>query len=202
MISTAPSCQALYLSRQFLARSKAMHLLVFLTLCVGAGLFSVHQGTDANFDLKNYHLYNAFAFLENRLFFDVAPADQQSFLNPLADLPYYWLVVWFNDSPRWVAFVQGLPAGIYAYLTLRISLLVAWLVLGQGVIPVACALLAALLGLTGAGFVPLIGTTTNDITVGALVLASLLILLVSLRAQAAALAICRRGFVWQEVPWG
>ncbi len=42
------------------------HFLLVLCLIVG-GTVSVLLGQDANWDLKNYHLYNPFAFLNDRL---------------------------------------------------------------------------------------------------------------------------------------
>src|SRR5438128_289705 len=148
--------------------ARAGRSLTILGLCVAAGLYSVHCGTDANWDLKNYHLYNAFAYLADRLTFDVAPAQIQSYHNPLPDLPYYWLVENLGDHPRLVAFLLGVPAGIYAYATLRIALLVAGIVIPGRLAPVS-ALLAALIGVSGAGFLPLVGTTTNDVPSGILI---------------------------------
>jgi hypothetical protein len=158
------------LSDERLAR--AGRPLTILGLCVAAGLYSVHCGTDANWDLKNYHLYNPLAYLHDRLTFDVAPAQIQSYYNPLPDLPYYWLLENLNHHPRLVAFLLGIPAGIYAYATLRIALLVARIVIPGRIAPVA-GLLAALIGLTGAGFMPLIGTTTHDVDLGIMILGAL-----------------------------
>ena len=47
------------------------------------------RGQDANWDLQNYHAYDAFALLHWRYGRDVAPAGPQSYLNPLPYvLPY------------------------------------------------------------------------------------------------------------------
>jgi hypothetical protein len=47
------------------------------------GLYSLWLGADANWDLYNYHLYNAFAWLHGKLQTDLAPAGLQSYFNPL-----------------------------------------------------------------------------------------------------------------------
>src|SRR6187431_2059507 len=97
------------------------HLALLTTLCVGAGLYSVSKGTDANWDLKNYHLYSAYAFVNNRLFFDIAPSQLQTYLNPTLNLITYYFMVMLNDHPRLFAFTQGIPAGIYGFLLFRIG---------------------------------------------------------------------------------
>src|SRR5450830_819690 len=55
------------------------------------GVWSVLLGQDANYDLYNYHLYNAFAFLNNKLAIDFAPAGSQTYFNPSLDIGYYLL---------------------------------------------------------------------------------------------------------------
>lgn len=46
-------------------------------------------GQDFNFDGRNYHYYNAFAWLADRTFSDVAGGQLQGYFNPLASLPFY-----------------------------------------------------------------------------------------------------------------
>jgi len=48
-------------------------------------------GQDRNFDLANYHLYNGFSFLNNKLSIDIAAAGVQTYLNPLLDVFFYYL---------------------------------------------------------------------------------------------------------------
>ena len=165
-------------SGSFLERNRrSLHFALLGISCVAAGIYSASLGTDANWDLKNYHLYNPFAFFENRLFYDVAPGELQTYFSPLFDLHYYLLFKYLNDWPRLVAFIQGIPAGIFAYLTFRVSLVVSTAVMGSGPTPWACAALATALGMTGAGVAPLIGLQTGDIQMGVMALASLAIVL-------------------------
>jgi len=151
------------------------HLALLTTLCAGAGIYAVSKGTDANWDLKNYHLYSAYAFVSNRLFFDIAPSQLQTYLNPTFNLITYYLMVMLNDYPRLFAFTQGLPAGIYGFFLFRIGILVASATLGRTLLAYACAVVATALGLTGAGFAAVVGTSTNDIITGTLCLAALAI---------------------------
>jgi hypothetical protein len=76
------------------------------------GLISLCLGQDANWDLRNYHLYNAYAFLTGRISggLDLLPSQAQFFLNPLPDVPYYWMAT--HWSPRTAGFVMGCVQGL------------------------------------------------------------------------------------------
>lgn len=142
-------------------------------LCGLTGLYSVRVGTDINWDLQNYHLYSAYAFLHGRLGLDIAPAQLQTYFNPLANLPIYGLVRRLNDHPRLVAFLMGLPVGVYAFALSGISLLMARKAFGPGRLAVGAAMVATLAGMTGAGVMPGIGMSSNDVTIAALVMLAL-----------------------------
>ena len=92
-----------------------------ICLCIGA-LLSIKLGQDAFWDTKNYHLYNAWAFLNHRYARDIAPASMQSYFNPLLDVAYFLL----STGPlahwlRMLAAVQGLWFGALCYMMLRIT---------------------------------------------------------------------------------
>src|SRR5947209_7057189 len=156
---------------------KTPSVILFALFCVAAGLYSVGMGTDTMWDLKNYHLYVALAFFEDRLFYDVAPAQLQSYQPPFGDLYLYILFEYLNDWPRLFAFIQGIFAGIYGYLVFLVTRMVAASLVESQRAKWTYAALATALGLTGAGFTPLIGVATGDINVGVAVLASLALVL-------------------------
>jgi hypothetical protein len=142
-----------------------------LLLWIAAGLRSIALGKDVNWDLKNYHWYNAWAVLNGRVGYDVAPAQLQTYHNPLGDLPFYGLVHAIQN-PRTVAFIMALPVAVAAYFLLRTLLLlfpfdrdrangVVWIVA------------AALIGLTGGGGIAAWGATFNEWPSIALVMAAL-----------------------------
>jgi hypothetical protein len=147
-----------------------------LLASIAAGIVaSLAAGQDAQFDLLNYHLYNAFALLDGRIGFDLAPGSHQTFFNPLLDLPYYWLAVeWLPAHPRIVAAVQGIPYGLLIFLAFRINRRVFPARDGIGTL---LAVIATALGVTAAATVSEIGTTMGDIPVAVLVLAGLSLLL-------------------------
>ncbi len=146
--------------------------LYALVIC-GAGILSVALGPDDNWDLLYYHLYAPFAYLHGRYLYDIGPAQSQGFLNPTADLLFYALTSSIlNQTPRIVAFIMGAVHGVNAALVLAIARHVLQpRAPGERATLVAVALL---MGVSGAGFVSLLGTTTNDLINSIFVLAALL----------------------------
>jgi hypothetical protein len=130
-------------------------------------------GPDNYWDLRYYHLYAPWAYLHDRYLYDVGPAQEQGFLNPTADLIFYGLISSpLNESPRIIAFIMGAMHGINAALLFAI----VCHVLRPLHAPTRWTLRIAawLMGVSGAGFVSLLGTATNDLTSSLFVLASLL----------------------------
>jgi dolichyl-phosphate-mannose-protein mannosyltransferase len=167
--------------------------LYVLPICAGAGLLSVALGPDDNWDLLYYHLYAPWAYLHGRYLYDIGPAQAQGFLNPVADFLFYGLTSSIlNETPRIVAFVMGAVHGINAVLVLAIAVhvlrpLARW---ERRTLRAA----ALLMGVSGAGFVSLLGTTTNDLVNSIFVLGSLLVLLKL--AEPAGERGAWRGFAW------
>jgi hypothetical protein len=122
------------------------------------GLLALALGMDANWDLRNYHYYNAWAFLAHRWGWDIVPSQIPSFYNPTLDLPYYWLV---QALPaRAVAFVLGTVQGLnFIPLFLLAHALVKMADIGRRRL-VAAAL--ALAGMLGADTVSEYGTVFHD----------------------------------------
>ena len=142
-----------------------------LALCVvAAGARSIALGQDANWDLKNYHWYNAYALLNGRLGWDIAPAQIQTYLNPIGDLPFWWLVHALPDT-RGVAFVMAIPAAIAAFFLLRTLALLFPVGRERGALVWIVA--AAAIGVTGAAGQSTLGSTMNEWPSAALVMAAL-----------------------------
>jgi len=72
------------------ARSLETWIVIVGSLLAGAG-YAWFAGEDINWDWQNYHEYGAFALLNGRFGWDVAPAGIHTFLNPLAYVPAYLL---------------------------------------------------------------------------------------------------------------
>ncbi|EHJ45940.1 hypothetical protein DFW101_3656 (plasmid) [Solidesulfovibrio carbinoliphilus subsp. oakridgensis] len=150
-------------------------LPLLLSLAFGAGV-SLALGQDCNWDLRNYHFYNVHAWLGDRYRFDIAPAQRQTFLSPLLDLPFYGLIQVLNDWPRLVAALLGAWQGLNYYVLWRIARLLL-VVAGAPGLSLAAAGLATLVGATGAALLPVVGSTMNDAPATTLVLAALFLLL-------------------------
>lgn len=73
--------------------SRFYEIIVVSLICiVSSVLIGANFGQDINWDLLNYHFYSGYALLSGRLGTDVAPAQMQTWLNPLASLPAYILI--------------------------------------------------------------------------------------------------------------
>lgn len=147
-----------------------------LLACLSFGaLFSVLRGQDSSWDLKNYHLYNAWAWLHGRLALDLAPAGMQSFFNPWLDLPYYLLGTGpLQHWPRVLAGVQGLWYGGLIFVLLRLAIRLAQL---RGRTFGWADLLAVLIGMSGTMTISQLGSSFNELPLALLTLSSLYLLL-------------------------
>jgi hypothetical protein len=55
-------------------------------------VFVYRRGVDTNWDLRNYHFYNGYALVHWRFDTDIAPAGQESYLNPIPCAFFYLLL--------------------------------------------------------------------------------------------------------------
>jgi hypothetical protein len=134
------------------------------------------MGPDNNWDLRYYHLYAPWAYLHGRYLHDIAPAQAQGFFNPTADLLFYGLISSpLNAAPRMIAFIMGALHGVAGAM----SFVIAKYVLRPASSSERNLLtgFAVAIGVSGAGYVPLLGTTTNDLIHPTFVLGSLLALI-------------------------
>lgn len=130
-------------------------------------LLSLLLGQDANWDLQNYHLHNAWSWLNGRLGTDLAPAQLQTWFVPLLDVPYYLLVM---HAPAPVA---GALLGLVHGLVFLPVAWIAWRALAGEPRRDWLAPLLGLAGLASAAFLSELGTTMGDNTTAPLVLGAL-----------------------------
>ena len=134
-----------------------------------AGIASIALRQDSNWDLQNYHLYNAWAFVHRRFGVDWAPAQLQSFYSPFLDLPFYAMLA-ADVPPRLIAFALALPTGIAWFFFARIVATLFDASLADVRVPAILAAIA--IGVTAPMSVSLIGLTMNDWYVAAFVMAA------------------------------
>ena len=114
------------------------------------------RGVDTNWDLRNYHLYDPHAWWTGRMAIDIAPAQLQTWHNPLLDLPLY-LIVQSGWDLRWASAWLTLPFAIAIYLLLGLQARLSAAPVGRS----AQAVLA-LLALSGATVWATVGNSMND----------------------------------------
>jgi hypothetical protein len=154
--------------------------IVLVAAMMGSAWYATHLGQDINFDLFNYHLYNGYAFLHKPLGCDFAPAQVQSFFNPLLHVFSYLLVT--NLPGKVVAIILGTIQGVNFYLIFQIS---QYLLYGR--MPYrfrfVVSLANALAGFYGAANVAELGTAMGDNLVSIPTLLAILIIVRYLVAE-------------------
>ena len=145
--------------------------IVLLVTMLLVGITAIILGKDTHWDLKHYHYYNGYAFLYGRLDYDIAPADIQTYLNPLMDIPVYLGITY-------------LPAKLFGFLLGAIQGIGIWLVykLTRSVMKessqknsVALAILSSITAFLGVGWLSEIGATMGDNIVALFILSALLL---------------------------
>lgn len=154
-------------------RFSANELALCIIIAAAFGVLAVVLGQDANWDLLNYHYYDPFALVHGRLDYDMAPAQVQTFHNPLLHLPFYYAVN--SLPPVAVGFLLGTFQGlnfVLLYAIARCLIHAPTTRLGT-----LYAALIALSGMLGAANLSEIGTTMADNVVSVFVLGSLFLVI-------------------------
>ena len=147
-----------------------LSLCIFILSIVGFSIFSLSKGQDANWDFKNYHYYNAYSVLNNRMDYDIAPAQVQSFYNPAPDIIPYLLVRSFPP------YIFSLAMGAWQGLNIWLLFLVGreLLIRLRFPNPTIWAIICSIVGATGSLSLSEVGTTLNDLTQSVFLLTSVL----------------------------
>ncbi len=153
-----------------LLKSNFFMLSIFL---IFAGLLCAHNQFNFNWDFTNYHYYNAFAFLNDRLNYDIVPGSVNTFFNPLIELPLYFYIEYFNDYPAVVYALQGLWFGLLLFVFYKFSTLFFDVNKLQGQFQL---LLTLAIAITGQATYFQAGSSTNEIQIALLVYSALYIL--------------------------
>jgi hypothetical protein len=144
------------------------------------GLLAVHLGATFSWDVRNYHYYNGYAFLEDRMGHDLAPAARQTFHNPVLDVPFY-LAYRYLLRP-WPSFLLGLLHG----LNFSLLFMLVWTAVRHPAGPGGRALVALAVATAGTlhqSFLVEVGGAAQDNMVSLFVLASLTLVVRGLRAS-------------------
>lgn len=147
--------------------------VLFLFLIAG-GLISSFLQYELVWDFINYHYFNAWAFVNGRVGYDVLLAGPNGFYNPLADIPLYYMIEYLNDYPHIIYFIQGLWFGALLFVFYKIALMYLDTATAKGKTALFFCLLIAL---SGFATFKQIGTSTNEIPLAFLVMSGLYLLL-------------------------
>lgn len=152
-------------------RTCALAFLLLLALCT---LYAASLGSDANWDLRNYHLYDSFALLHGKFGYDIIPAQVQTFLAPQLDLIGYGLRHFLNGHPALFNAAMSVPSAIIAFLGFLITCRLL-----PGTLPgrIPLAFLVTVIGATGAAGLPTLATSSSESIPGSLSLGGLVLLL-------------------------
>ncbi|MFH1755400.1 MAG: hypothetical protein ABIA59_06820 [Candidatus Latescibacterota bacterium] len=146
---------------------------VFVAGFLCLALVSLRLGPLVDYDVKNYHYYAGYAFLNGRIDVDYAPAQIQSFLNPLSFVPFYLLAT--NTAPMTTGFVLG---GIHGLAVGLVFLIVFALFPSMAALPrIALSLACALLGVYAPAFISLLGGSFNGSLLNLFVLLSVYLMI-------------------------
>jgi hypothetical protein len=148
---------------------------VFVLVPLIFGGISILLGKDMNWDLRNYHYYNAFAFVHHRMGFDIGVAQTQTWFNPFLDLPFYFMARHF--PARVTGFVLGAVHGLNFWLVFLISLLC--LQGGRVRRRAGLAALIACVSVIAPGFISELGNTMNDNLISLMVLSAVALILLA-----------------------
>jgi hypothetical protein len=152
-----------------------LQILKFLAIPLICSLISLKLGRDLNWDLKHYHYYNAYAFIAHRQDFDIAPAQLQTFFNPLGDVPFYLLTRFF---PSWVA---GFVLGFIHGFNLSLIFAIFWKItnFANKWRKLFCGMCVVLVSGIAPTFVAELGNTMNDNVTTLFVLGAVLLLIMA-----------------------
>ena len=164
--------------RSFVGQLAEKRELVVITLtavliCVA---FVLYVGQDGNWDQQNYHFYAVYALLHGRVGHDIAPAELQTWFNPISYIPAYLLI---NHTTPIIASVI---LGVVPALTAPLVYILASMVFApmrrsnHGTATLLCG--ASTFGAIAAPmFLMELGTTFNDNLIWLLVLAAIVVFL-------------------------
>lgn len=142
---------------------------LFCLFLLAGGVLSACMKFELQYDFLQYHYYNGFAFWNNRLGVDIAPAFIPTFYNPLLDAVMYALMSVLKQHVTIYCFIQGLWFGALMYFAFKISALYFDLTTRSGKVFAGLSLLICATG-TATWFQ--MGTATHEtelavLTVGA-----------------------------------
>ena len=148
-------------------------IFVFLAICFFVNLLVFGLNPHPDLDFFNYHLYNGWALVNDRLNTDFMPATFRSYINPYLDALKFLVIDKLSAHPYLTISVLSLDHTVFLFLIYKISEVVLapfrqkYLYIALSIVYVFCA--PILLYLAGYGY--------NDIIIADFILLSFFILI-------------------------
>lgn len=95
--------------------------LILLVLWLLYGAIAIFFIQLPDFDWCNYHYYNAWAFLNDRINMDFMAANFRSYFSPFVDIPQYLLLNRLNNHPFLFIFIETFDSAFLLFMTYKIS---------------------------------------------------------------------------------
>jgi putative flippase GtrA len=146
------------------------YLITFL-VCMAFGAVALWLGTDASWDIRNYHWYNGWAFVNGLTGRDWLVSQLASFYNPAVDVPYALAVG--RLPARAIGFALGMAHGLNFLPLSAIAWHLSTLANPRHRLYVSAAI--AMVGICGAGGISEVGLLLYDNVLSLGVLTSILI---------------------------
>ena len=147
-------------------------LLCLLFIFIGS-FICVQTKYEVLWDFGNYHYYNAWAFLNDRLNFDIVPASINTFFNPLLDLPLYFIIEYLNDNLIISCALQGIWFGLLLFVFFKFASLFFDI---NNVKGICLIIVATTIAATGQAAWFQAGTSSGEIQIAILAFVSLYII--------------------------
>lgn len=150
--------------------SKKFDFFILITLIITGIIIVNIIGKETSWDFAAYHYSSVYALLHHRIGFDIMPSGIQSYLNPVLDIPFYFLVKYLNDYPKIIMSIQSL---YWAFTAFLVYLIAKKVFISEH--KIFFAVFSTIIG--AAAFTPIleIGTTWNDLPICSMVFVCILI---------------------------
>ncbi len=150
------------------------NLTVLCCFLIAGGFLSSLLKYELLFDFLQYHYYNGFAFIDDRLTKDLAVSSVPNYYNPLLDCLYFLLNKFCKENIDLYYFITGLPFGLFCFVFFKTTLLFFD---GQTLKSKLCVAVCLSIAVSGYNVWFQIGTCTHEITIAVFVLTALYLLL-------------------------
>ena len=102
-------------------KSYKVDIFVFLFLFIILSLISIFILQSPDWDFYNYHYYNGWAFLNDRVGTDFLPANFRTYINPYYDSFLYFLMTKLNNHPYIFLSLSSFDNALFLYLIYKIA---------------------------------------------------------------------------------